>query len=1044
MFLGSTISLIASVLLLNQAPAVKPDPVRAVLFSHDDKTIIAAKENQVLLINKSDAVVLDRLTLDSPTVSALAFSSDGKTLAIASGKVGVSSEIVIHTLANNKFSTKPLFQFKAHNDLIQSVVFSPNGNQLVTCSYDRSVKIWSASDAKLLQELKDHSDAVYSVAFNKDGTMLASTGADRAVKIWNTSSWKKLHALSDSTDWVYTLAWSPTTNQLLAAGVDQSIRVWNVEPESAKLLLSAYAHTKSVVKATWTSDGARIISIGEDKVWKIWDATKLNEIKTFPAFSDVPSVLALSKDNSFAAIGRVDGKLDLFDLKTGKSMRVLIPFKQPKAEIKSIDPAFITLGKPTTFTIKVDHLDSPLVASTSTKGFTLTLLKNNLKNEIKLEGQTGPSASSGVCNILLKNTFGQELNIDLEVDRFLRIEEQEPNDSRLTAQPLHLPCTLKSALQRAGDCDWFSVEAVLGQELAIQLQTEKDDKVFNPVMQLVNPEGVVVSESSNGWIAHSCSLKGRYSIEVRDRDYRGGPTLGTYRLHLGNFPIVTSVFPLGAQAGKEITWMLQGVGLNGKNNIKATIPISYKAGSTIPFEQLFPGIFSVTGKTILVSDVPEIIYKQNEAISLPGVGNALFSSATDIHLWKFYARKGQKVFVETLASRIGSKVDTYLEILDAMGKPIPRLVLRGLAKTLTVFRDHDSANPGIRIENWNELAVNDFVLVGNELMKIRALPRNPDDDCRFYTIDNKRLGFEGTTPVHHFLGQPMYKVSLNLPGRTFPPNGLPQVTLFYQNDDGGPKQGKDSLLEFDPPADGTYLIRVREMQGRSGPDYGYRLLLREPNPDFNLRITPLKTQPALGSGIAMNVDIDRFDGFDAPVDLKVSGLPEGFQAPNLTIPRGELSVNFSLFASLKAKNPAKGFGKWTIKASSQSNGKLIEKSILLEAPTLGEPGDLRTFTEAQEVIAKKGAAIKILVKIERLNGFNARVPLEIKGLPHGATVLDVGLNGILILPGQVERLVTIQVEPWMQPGVYPFVVFSKQEGKNREFAAQTVIMKVVE
>lgn len=114
---------------------------------------------------------------------------------------------------------KLLFNLKAHNDLIQSLSFSPDGKLLASCSYDRLVKIWSIPEGKLIQELKDHSDSVYAVAFNKDGSMLASTGADRAIKVWDTKTWKKLHALSDSTDWVYTLAWSPVKNQLLGAGL---------------------------------------------------------------------------------------------------------------------------------------------------------------------------------------------------------------------------------------------------------------------------------------------------------------------------------------------------------------------------------------------------------------------------------------------------------------------------------------------------------------------------------------------------------------------------------------------------------------------------------------------------------------------------------------------------------------------------------------------------------------------------------------------------------------------------------------------------------
>jgi len=1043
MLIGQCLVMLFSMFVLSQTPPGNPNPIRGVAFAKDGKVVFAAQENNVLFLRTNDAVILSKLKLDNPTVSTLALSDDGKTLAVAHGKSGASGEIATYILDEDNSSAKLLFNLKSHGDLIQSLSFSPDGKLLASCSYDRLVKIWSVPEGKLIQELKDHSDSVYAVAFNKDGTMLASTGADRAIKVWDTKTWKKLYALSDSTDWVYTLAWSPVKNQLLGAGADQTLRVWALEKDSSRLIISAYAHTSGVTKAVWTSDGSKIVSIGEDKIWKVWDSIKLAEIKAFQPLSDSPLVLGLSADGATAAIGRIDGKLDLFDLKTGGSVKSLVPFIQPKVLLKSFSPTHSALGKKVTLAIKADHFEPPFVALSNMKGVILSPVTSSSDRGLNLDVQIDANAAPGICKITCKSAKGQILEIDLEVDRFLRAAENEPNDSRLAGQALNLPVSVKCSLQRSGDCDWFYFDAQAGQEIAVQLQAEKDDKIFAPMLQMVAPDGTVVAESAQGWLAHVCSQKGRYGVEVRDRDYRGGESLGSYRLHVGGFPIVTSVFPLGAQIGKENTWVLQGVGLSGKNVLNATIPNSFKAGDKVPFETLFPKLNVVAGKTLVASDVLEKNHTQNILLQVPSVGNGLFADQNDVHVWKFEAKKGHKLIVETMANRLGSNVDTYLEILDPMGAPLPRVVLRGLSKTYTIFRDHDSANPGIRIEAWNELAVNDYVVIGTDLMKIRALPRNPDDDCRFFQIDNKRIAFEGTTSIHHFLGQPIYKVSLNPPGTTFPPNGLPQITLFHQNDDGGPRYGKDSLLEFVPPADGIYIVRVREMQARFGPEASYRLLVRHPKPDYNLRLTPANPSPGPGSGVPVNVEIDRLDGFDDAVEIKISGLPKGFDAPSFFIPRGETSASFSLFAQADAKAPSVGHGKWLVKSSTQNSALKVEKELQFDAPKLGPKGDLQTMVSPEVMTVKAGTEFKILVKIERSNGFAARVPLDVKGLPHGARVLDIGLNGILVNPKETQRSISIQVDSWVEPGTYPFVILSKQEGKNIEFAAKSVVMNVV-
>ena len=80
--------------------------------------------------------------------------------------------------------------------------------------------------------------------------------------------------------------------------------------------------------------------------------------------------------------------------------------------------------------------------------------------------------------------------------------------------------------------------------------------------------------------------------------------------------------------------------------------------------------------------------------------------------------------------------------------------------------------------------------------------------------------------------------------------------------------------------------------------------------------------------------------------------------------------------------------------------------------------------------------------VERRNGFAGRVPLEVRGLPHGVRVLDVGLNGILVTERETQRTVVLYAEPWVQPGDRPFVVLARREGKRTEHATRAVTLKI--
>ena len=116
----------------------------------------------------------------------------------------------------------------------------------------------------------------------------------------------------------------------------------------------------------------------------------------------------------------------------------------------------------------------------------------------------------------------------------------------------------------------------------------------------------------------------------------------------------------------------------------------------------------------------------------PGTANGRIYAPGVTESWRFSARKGQPLILEVNARRLGSPLDSYIEILDAKDQPVPRATLRCVGKTYVTFRDHDSAGPNIRLETWSEFAMNDYVWVGNELLRIWELPKNPDDDCLFY------------------------------------------------------------------------------------------------------------------------------------------------------------------------------------------------------------------------------------------------------------------------------------------------------------------------
>src|SRR5262249_14731064 len=129
-------------------------------------------------------------------------------------------------------------------------------------------------------------------------------------------------------------------------------------------------------------------------------------------------------------------------------------------------------------------------------------------------------------------------------------------------------------------------------------------------------------------------------------------------------------------------------------------------------------------------------------------------------------------------------------------------------------------------------------------------------------------------------------------------------------------------------------------------------------------------------------------------------------------------------------------------ARARIAGKEVVRQATGGWPRILPPGDLATTTEQSEVTVRPGGKGRLTVRIEGRNGFKDRVPPDVRGLPHGVRALDVGLNGILIIPGESSRTIEIYCEPWVRPTEHPFVVLARHERKNTEHAARSVLLKV--
>ncbi|MBI5821704.1 MAG: PPC domain-containing protein [Verrucomicrobia bacterium] len=108
----------------------------------------------------------------------------------------------------------------------------------------------------------------------------------------------------------------------------------------------------------------------------------------------------------------------------------------------------------------------------------------------------------------------------------------------------------------------------------------------------------------------------------------------------------------------------------------------------------------------------------------------------------------------------------------------------------------------------------------------------------------------------------------------------------------------DSYLTATLPKDGTYLLYISDTQHKGGPEYGYRLRISAPQPDFALRVVPSSLNARTGNSVSATVYALRKDGFSEPVSILLKDAPPGFKLDKVLIPANTNQVKIALTTPL--------------------------------------------------------------------------------------------------------------------------------------------------
>ncbi|MCA9069770.1 MAG: WD40 repeat domain-containing protein [Planctomycetaceae bacterium] len=294
-------------LLMTPFPSAAEPPITALAFDPVAKEILSGSQIGVVRYSWPALQSLGILPTKLAQVHHLAFSPDGKTLALAGGISGEEGVVELWNWPNPQNHRS----YVVHADVIYDLVWSGDSKWVFTASHDGTVNRISSETGKIQQTFRGHSGPVTSVTLLPDQKTLVSAGTDQTIRVWKISTGEVVRSFNNHTQPIRQLALRPSSDSgilpmVATIAADRTLRLW--QPTIGRMVRFLRLGSAQPLALAWSPDGKTLLVTESTGQLKQIDPDTLEILSTHEIGIERPIGLVLTSEGTAAVVAGKGGK----------------------------------------------------------------------------------------------------------------------------------------------------------------------------------------------------------------------------------------------------------------------------------------------------------------------------------------------------------------------------------------------------------------------------------------------------------------------------------------------------------------------------------------------------------------------------------------------------------------------------------------------------------------------------------------------------------------------------------------------------------------